>query len=50
MKTGLFQRLGQLLPAPTILGSNTSSISLTRLASAASDKGKDLESASRVVG
>jgi 3-hydroxybutyryl-CoA dehydrogenase len=50
LKTGLFQRLGELLPAPTVLGSNTSSISLTRLAAAASNRGQDVESAARVVG
>jgi 3-hydroxybutyryl-CoA dehydrogenase len=52
LKTSLFRKLGQALPPTVILGSNTSSISLTKLAAAASsakgDAGKD--SAARVVG
>lgn len=53
MKTGLFQRLGAGLPASAILGSNTSSISLTKLAAAAGKglKGDEaVKSSERVVG
>lgn len=35
LKSGLFKRLANVLPDTAILGSNTSSISLTRLAKAA---------------
>jgi 3-hydroxybutyryl-CoA dehydrogenase len=50
MKDGLFSRLGALLPAPAILGSNTSSISLTRIAAAAGQPADEGKSSSRVVG
>ena len=56
LKLGLFKRLGAALPASTILGSNTSSISLTRIAAAAaSGRGgptdpEAMDSAARVVG
>ncbi|ORY31621.1 putative 3-hydroxybutyryl-CoA dehydrogenase [Naematelia encephala] len=58
LKIKLFSRLSALLPPPTILGSNTSSISLTRLAAAASrEEGQSLTNtnegnaqAGRVVG
>jgi len=54
MKTELFSRLSRILPPPAILGSNTSSISLTRLAAAAAKAGKGMDGgndlASRVVG
>lgn len=56
LKLGLFKRLGGALPVSTILGSNTSSISLTRIAAAASSgRGGPtdpdaLASAARVVG
>lgn len=50
MKLGLFSRLSQILPPPAILGSNTSSISLTRIAAAAGVPGDNGASSSRVVG
>lgn len=50
MKVGLFQRLAKLLPPPAILGSNTSSISLTKVAGAANLPGDGGASAARVVG
>ncbi|WVQ83684.1 hypothetical protein IAT38_005827 [Cryptococcus sp. DSM 104549] len=52
LKLGLFKRLGAALPPSTILGSNTSSISLTKLAAAAGSEGGDLGkiSAERVIG
>ncbi|WWC91927.1 uncharacterized protein L201_006879 [Kwoniella dendrophila CBS 6074] len=53
LKLGLFKRLGQLLPESTILGSNTSSISITKLAASAvsslsKEEGK--RSSERVIG
>ena len=48
LKIGLFKRLASMLPPPAILGSNTSSISLTRLAAAAGSVSP--ASAERVVG
>lgn len=50
LKDGLFSRLGALLPPPAILGSNTSSISLTRIAGAATQTGDGGASSQRVVG
>ena len=48
LKLSLFETLGARLPKESVLGSNTSSISLTKLAAAA---GKGAEgSASRVIG
>ena len=49
LKTGLFRRLGEILSPPTVLASNTSSISITRLAAAAAGS-RGEASASRVVG
>ncbi|WVQ75658.1 hypothetical protein IAR50_005287 [Cryptococcus sp. DSM 104548] len=52
LKLGLFKRLGELLPSTAILGSNTSSISLTKLAASAGSMGEDVgkDSAGRVIG
>ncbi|WVW86402.1 hypothetical protein I302_108448 [Kwoniella bestiolae CBS 10118] len=53
LKLGLFKRLGNALTPSTILGSNTSSISITKLAaSAGSGMGKEesQESSQRVIG
>ncbi|WVQ66712.1 uncharacterized protein L199_004901 [Kwoniella botswanensis] len=52
LKLGLFKRLGQTLPPSIILGSNTSSISITKLAaSAGSGGGEDgKKSSERVIG
>lgn len=47
---GLMHRLATQLPAPAILGTNTSSISITRLAGAARQADDDGQSSSRVVG
>ncbi|TYJ59011.1 hypothetical protein B9479_000450 [Cryptococcus floricola] len=52
LKLALFKRLGALLPPTAILGSNTSSISLTKLAASAGSMGGDVGegSAARVIG
>ncbi|AAW44795.1 hypothetical protein CNBG0390 [Cryptococcus deneoformans B-3501A] len=52
LKLGLFKRLGDLLPPTSILGSNTSSISLTKLAASAGSMGgaQGKSSAERVIG
>ncbi|ODN95361.1 3-hydroxybutyryl-CoA dehydrogenase [Cryptococcus wingfieldii CBS 7118] len=52
LKLGLFKRLGELLPPTAILGSNTSSISLTKLAASAGSMGGEVGkgSAERVIG
>nr|XP_019010540.1 3-hydroxybutyryl-CoA dehydrogenase [Kwoniella pini CBS 10737]OCF49321.1 3-hydroxybutyryl-CoA dehydrogenase [Kwoniella pini CBS 10737] len=54
LKLGLFKRLGRILPSTTILGSNTSSISITKLsASAGSNLSGDEDrkkSSERVIG
>ncbi|WVR09633.1 hypothetical protein IAU60_006706 [Kwoniella sp. DSM 27419] len=53
LKLGLFKRLGALLAPTTILGSNTSSISLTKLAASAASglSGEDRSASSeRVIG
>ncbi|WVO17109.1 hypothetical protein L204_104799 [Cryptococcus depauperatus] len=52
LKLALFKRLGELLPSTTVLGSNTSSISLTKLAASAGSMGGNVGKASsqRVVG
>ncbi|BEJ14613.1 hypothetical protein CspHIS471_0403800 [Cutaneotrichosporon sp. HIS471] len=50
LKLGLMHRLATCLPAPAILGTNTSSISITRLAAAASQADDGGESSGRVVG
>ncbi|GFZ51046.1 hypothetical protein JCM24511_08804 [Saitozyma sp. JCM 24511] len=52
LKTALFKRLGEALPPSAILGSNTSSISLTKLAAAAGSANGEAgkASAARVVG
>ncbi|KAK8846524.1 hypothetical protein IAR55_005610 [Kwoniella newhampshirensis] len=53
LKLGLFKKLGGLLPSSTILASNTSSISITKLAAAAGNGASSEErkaSASRVIG
>ena len=48
LKSGLFKRLAETLPPSAVLGSNTSSISLTRLARAAESGSQG--AAERVVG
>ncbi|RXK38075.1 3-hydroxybutyryl-CoA dehydrogenase [Tremella mesenterica] len=48
LKISLFELLGRTLPLESVLGSNTSSISLTKLAAAAGRK--DGKSATRVIG
>ncbi|KAL1409911.1 hypothetical protein Q8F55_003910 [Vanrija albida] len=50
LKTGLVRRLAERLPAPAIIGTNTSSISLTKLAGSATLAGDGGASAARVVG
>ncbi|WOO79191.1 putative 3-hydroxybutyryl-CoA dehydrogenase [Vanrija pseudolonga] len=50
LKTGLVRRLAERLPPPAILGTNTSSISLTKLAGSATLAGDGGASAARVVG
>ncbi|KIR27777.1 3-hydroxybutyryl-CoA dehydrogenase [Cryptococcus deuterogattii 99/473] len=52
LKLGLFKRLGDLLSPTSILGSNTSSISLTKLAASAGSMGgaQGKSSAERVIG
>ncbi|WWC64816.1 uncharacterized protein I303_107430 [Kwoniella dejecticola CBS 10117] len=54
LKLGLFKRLGRLLPPSTILGSNTSSISITKLSASAGlalgDGDARRQSSERVIG
>ena len=49
LKTKIFSQLAQICPSHTILATNTSSISITRIAAATTSDPKDLSASSRVV-
>lgn len=49
VKFDIFSKLAQICPAHTILATNTSSISITRIAAATTKDPKDLSASSRVV-
>lgn len=49
LKFDIFSKLAQICPAHTILATNTSSISITRIAAATTKDPKDLSASSRVV-
>lgn len=49
LKTGIFSKLAQIAPKHAILATNTSSISITKIAAATTTDPKDLQAASRVI-
>ena len=49
LKTSIFSRLAQILPKHSILATNTSSISITKIAAATTTNAKDLQAPSRVI-
>ena len=49
LKTSIFSQIAQICPSHTILATNTSSISVTKIAAATTKDPKDLSAASRVV-
>lgn len=49
LKTSIFSQLAQICPSHAILATNTSSISITKIAAATTKNTKDLSAASRVI-
>ncbi|PLN81215.1 3-hydroxyacyl-CoA dehydrogenase [Aspergillus taichungensis] len=49
LKTSIFSKLAQIAPKHAILATNTSSISITKIAAATTTDPKDLQAASRVI-
>lgn len=49
LKTQIFSQLARVCPSHTILATNTSSISVTKIAAATADSPKDLSASSRVI-
>ncbi|MCJ1289401.1 hypothetical protein MMC34_000933 [Xylographa carneopallida] len=49
LKSSIFSQLAQICPSHTILATNTSSISITKIAAATTKDPKDLSAASRVI-
>ena len=49
LKSSIFSQLAQIAPKNSILATNTSSISITKIAAATTSDAKDLQASSRVI-